>query len=71
MAGQFPAKFYDFIHMTNPIKDESDLARYKEAYKVIRELEEWDKISPGNKNNFTVVRNYMANAIADYVTDKE
>lgn len=54
--------------MKNPIQNQTDLDRYKEAFKVVKELENWDEITAGNKNNFTVVRNYIANAIANYVT---
>ena len=54
--------------MKNPIQNNDDLTRVKIAFRVIRELENWDEITQGNKNNFTVVRNYLANAIANYLT---
>lgn len=54
--------------MKNPIQNEEDLTRVKIAFSVVKELENWDEITAGNKNNFTVVRNYLANAIANYIT---
>ena len=50
------------------IQNEEDLTRVIIAFSVIKELENWNEITAGNKNNFTVVRNYIANAIANYVT---
>lgn len=54
--------------MKNPIQNEDDFTRMKIAFSVIKKLENWEEITAGNKNNFTVVRNYLANAIANYIS---
>ena len=45
---------------------EDDFQEYKIAFGVIEHLEQSDKIKAGAKSSFTVVRNYLANAIAQY-----
>lgn len=54
--------------MKNLIKDNDDLTRVKAAFKIIKEIENSDEISSEEKNNFTVVRNYLANIIVNYIT---
>jgi len=45
---------------------EDDFQDYKIAFRVIESLEQNDKIKPEPRAYFTIVRNYLANVIAQY-----
>ncbi len=48
---------------------EDEFQDYRIAFLVIKSLEKSDKISPETRAHFTIVRNYLANVIAQYSVD--
>lgn len=45
----------------------NELAKYKDCYDLIKDLENSEEVKVGSKGSFAVVRNFLANKIAELI----
>jgi hypothetical protein len=43
------------------------LTQYKDCYNLIKDLENSEEVKAGSKSSFAVVRNFLANKIAEMI----